>query len=365
MIAVFYDVENLRVKDNYQKAILKVKELYKEKHLIQFAYAEWSRFSDSNRKIFIENGIILKQVINGIGYTQNIKDIADIALSVDAIDLVHKNPNITNFIIVSGDGGYVSLATKLREYGKIVDIVSLPENISKILVKYVDNVHIIKEVQDKKVNTPVQQTSYKKAIWAIFKSYDNFLDIPKHLFKNLSILNQLENNGIYFPSLVKTYANAINKPVKSEEVADFVTHCKNYINNNPKLKLGKNYLYYSKKFDRENLIKLFKEVKIELSSTNISALLIEEVLKNKEMYLSLTKTNFIKLLKENTKRSIKLITGVSNVFYLLEHDAVSLDKDNYKDKLSGKLSIYLSNKTSYPITKEDIKNLFGWSILTQ
>ena len=66
MIAVFYDVENLRVKDNYQKAILKVKELYKEKHLIQFAYAEWSRFSDSNRKIFIENGIIVNHpAING------------------------------------------------------------------------------------------------------------------------------------------------------------------------------------------------------------------------------------------------------------------------------------------------------------
>lgn len=66
MIAVFYDVENLRENINYKKAILKVSELCKDTQCIQFAYAEWSRFNDYDRNLFIEKGINLKQVIVSI-----------------------------------------------------------------------------------------------------------------------------------------------------------------------------------------------------------------------------------------------------------------------------------------------------------
>lgn len=76
MIAVMYDVENLRERDNYQKAITKVKDLCKDRQSIQFAYAEWGRFSNKDKNIFISNGIVLKQVVNGIGYSATIKNVA-------------------------------------------------------------------------------------------------------------------------------------------------------------------------------------------------------------------------------------------------------------------------------------------------
>jgi len=50
---------------------------------------------------------------------------------------------------------------------------------------------------------------------------------------------------------------------------------------------------------------------------------------------------------------------VANIFYLLGDEVVFLNKTNYKEKISGKLSFYLSGKIK-PIAKEQIKVAFDW-----
>ena len=49
-----------------------------------------------------------------------IKNSSDIQLVVDAMEVLYTKPFIDTFIIVSGDGGFLSLARKLNEHGKKV-----------------------------------------------------------------------------------------------------------------------------------------------------------------------------------------------------------------------------------------------------
>ena len=128
--AIFYDVENLIKGYGFsQKLIqnLSLKEIYKTisesekigKVAVQRAYANWS---DTRlgvlRNELLELGIEPVQVF---GFTLNApKNVADIQLAIDAIDLAYLRPGITTFVIVSGDGGFSSLAKKLHEYGKMV-----------------------------------------------------------------------------------------------------------------------------------------------------------------------------------------------------------------------------------------------------
>ncbi len=61
---------------------------------------------------------------------------------------------------------------------------------------------------------------------------------------------------------------------------------------------GPYFKYFNKMIDKKTVIELFKNAGIELSFTNISSTLIDEVINNKEMYLSLEKRGFYKTFKK-------------------------------------------------------------------
>lgn len=128
--AIFYDIENLlkgytcssQVIANLSiRGILEaVRQTGKiGKIAVQRAYANWS---DSRLRILRDEinelGIEPIQVF-GFSREQK-KNAADIQLAVEAVDLVHLRPALEVFVIVSGDGGFASLAKKLHEYGRTV-----------------------------------------------------------------------------------------------------------------------------------------------------------------------------------------------------------------------------------------------------
>jgi uncharacterized LabA/DUF88 family protein len=86
---------------------------------VQRAYANWSdpRLAIMRWEIN-ELGIEPIQVF-GFSRDQK-KNASDIQLAIDAIDLAHVRPGLDVFVIVSGDGGFASVAKKLHEYGKTV-----------------------------------------------------------------------------------------------------------------------------------------------------------------------------------------------------------------------------------------------------
>ena len=86
---------------------------------VQRAYANWS-----DSRLGVMRGEINELGIEPIqvfGFAKAArKNAADIQLAIDIIDLAHVRPSIDVFVVVSGDGGFASLAKKLHEYGKTV-----------------------------------------------------------------------------------------------------------------------------------------------------------------------------------------------------------------------------------------------------
>lgn len=127
---ILFDIENLtegyknRNGHIYRVSIREILEQIKAVEMVgeivgQYAYADWSNSAlKTIRQEISQLGIKPEQFIN---FEHDIKKNAtDIQLSVDAIHLVHQNPIIGCVVIVSGDGGFASLAEKLRWYGKIL-----------------------------------------------------------------------------------------------------------------------------------------------------------------------------------------------------------------------------------------------------
>jgi len=89
-----------------------------EKHgtvAIKWVYADWtSTHQNGWKKILQETATHPKQQFH---YA---KDAADHALVMDAIELIITNPRITGVCIVSSDGGFGSLAQRIREKGQYV-----------------------------------------------------------------------------------------------------------------------------------------------------------------------------------------------------------------------------------------------------
>jgi uncharacterized LabA/DUF88 family protein len=128
--AIFYDIENLLKGYSFSQqmiANLSLKEILEAirqtgkigQIAVQRAYANWS-----DPRLAIMRGEINELGIDPIqvfGFSREPKkNAADIQLAIEAVDLAHVRPALEVFVIVSGDGGFASLAKKLHEYGKLV-----------------------------------------------------------------------------------------------------------------------------------------------------------------------------------------------------------------------------------------------------
>ena len=99
---------------------------------VRRAYADWAntRFG-SHQEDLAMNGVDLIQVAR-VGF-QN-KNAADIRMAVDAMETLIVHPEISVFVLVSGDGDYSPLVQRLREFGKWVVGVGTEANASRKLV---------------------------------------------------------------------------------------------------------------------------------------------------------------------------------------------------------------------------------------
>ncbi len=99
---------------------------------VRRAYADWANtLFGSHQDDLAMNGVDLIQVAR-VGI-QN-KNAADIRMAVDAMETLIVHPEISVFILVSGDGDYSPLVQRLREFGKWVVGVGTEANASRKLV---------------------------------------------------------------------------------------------------------------------------------------------------------------------------------------------------------------------------------------
>lgn len=163
--AILYDVENLLKGYNFSQQIAHnlslekiVKEIKKTNRLgqiaIQRAYANWS-----DPRLAIMRGEINELGIDPIqvfGFSRDQKkNAADIQLAIDAIDLAHIRHAIEIVVIVSGDGGFASLAKKLHEYGKVVIGCAYQNATNKIFKAVCDDFVWIPDPDEEEVDEDV------------------------------------------------------------------------------------------------------------------------------------------------------------------------------------------------------------------
>ncbi|MFN4270410.1 MAG: NYN domain-containing protein [Thermosynechococcus sp.] len=130
--AVLYDIENLVFKQGERLNPTKVNELVSLDKILETiqgtvdlgeiaikrAYGNWQNQILQALNAQLEQAQIERVPVYGRNHNQ--RNAADIQIAVDAIDLVYQYPDINTFVLISGDGGFGSIALRLRDYGKTV-----------------------------------------------------------------------------------------------------------------------------------------------------------------------------------------------------------------------------------------------------
>ncbi|MCS6904284.1 MAG: NYN domain-containing protein [Bacteroidia bacterium] len=185
--AIFYDVENLLKGYGFGQRIiqgLSLQDIFHKiqetkaigKVAIQRAYANWS----DPRLGFMKNDLLKLGIdpvqVFGFSYS-GVKNVADIQLAVEVMDFVHTHPALEVFVIVSGDGGYASLARKLHEYGKTVIGCAYQKTSNKVLQAVCDEFVWIadpEEMDDEVVQIRITDNRALRLLEKIFPIDANF-----------------------------------------------------------------------------------------------------------------------------------------------------------------------------------------------
>src|SRR6188472_4804471 len=135
-MAVFCDFENvaLGVRDaRYAKFdIGKVLErlLAKGSIVVKKAYCDWERYKEFKATMHAASF----ELIEIPHVRQSGKNLADIRMVVDALDLCYTKAHVDTFVIISGDSDFSPLVSKLRENNKVVIGVGVKQSTSDLLV---------------------------------------------------------------------------------------------------------------------------------------------------------------------------------------------------------------------------------------
>ena len=102
--------------------------------VIARAYGDWGRFAKFKQAL-LEQGISMMELTS---YRGQDKNRADIALVVDAMELVYSRPHIQTFVLLSGDSDFTPLVMKLRELDKRIIGLGTRKATSRLLASSCD-----------------------------------------------------------------------------------------------------------------------------------------------------------------------------------------------------------------------------------
>ncbi|BCL34260.1 NYN domain-containing protein [Nostoc sp. MS1] len=194
--AIFYDIENLSFSKNNSQINFSFKEMRDKlkkidifkKVAIQCAYADWSESRLKPLKDEIQQlGVAAIQIFD-FGHNKN---AADIQLSIDVMELVILRPYIQVFVIVSGDGGFASLAKKLHEYGKTVIGCAYEGKINRFFQSICDYFIVLPSLQGKTDELPITNSNE-----FVKNTNDDIFLKTKLILQRLKKENKIGKDGI-------------------------------------------------------------------------------------------------------------------------------------------------------------------------
>ena len=144
-IAIFYDFENI---NDLEKLLQLIKARFTDyKITTQKAFADWNRVDTNSITLLLNHRVHMHQVItHGAGEKEWYGNASDIALSVEMIEYAIRTPGIDTYALVSGDGGMVNLVEKISSYGKNVIGIANRKAASRKLIESCDDFYFIEEV---------------------------------------------------------------------------------------------------------------------------------------------------------------------------------------------------------------------------
>ena len=167
---IFIDIENLTKGYGISPKVVKglsIKEIIRlildtEKTgriAVHKAYANWF-----NPKLsFLLNDLVDLDIepITVFGtHGGNLRNVSDIRLCIDVMEVLHTHPEITCYVIISGDGAYANLVHQLHQYGKTVIGCAYKNATNKMFSAVCDHFIWIEdpELENERINIRVADT---------------------------------------------------------------------------------------------------------------------------------------------------------------------------------------------------------------
>ncbi len=152
--ALFIDFENIQrvietihgVPDGKEETLRLIRNLihYIERDddriIIRRAFADWE---DVGSDPDPQSSLALMSVKPEYVLAKPGKNSADLALSLDVLEVLLTRDDITGFLIVGGDRDYIPIVSRIREKGKLVRIASIPDATSGDLITIVGRENFI------------------------------------------------------------------------------------------------------------------------------------------------------------------------------------------------------------------------------
>ena len=114
------------------------------------AYGDWGRYARFKQSL-LEAGVQMHELPSYGGHDKN---RADIALVVDAMDLVYTRDFIDTYVILSGDSDFTPLVMRLRSMNKRVVGIGTRSSTSRLLIAACDEFIFYESLKRKKAQQP-------------------------------------------------------------------------------------------------------------------------------------------------------------------------------------------------------------------
>lgn len=119
---VLVDAENFNSREHLEKLVVELPKFGRKLSLQAYGVGQGSR------KLFEQYGFEITEKIPTVGRHKN---LVDMQLVIEAIEIGLKYRSVKTFVIVSSDGDFVPLAKKLTELGKqVISVCGSPQNLN-------------------------------------------------------------------------------------------------------------------------------------------------------------------------------------------------------------------------------------------
>ncbi len=157
LIAVFFDYENIvyslrnrfEQKANFEALIDKCKELGRV--VAARAFADWSLPHISPALLYALQSSGFDLIFVPTGSTQvnaPRKNVADLYMAIHVMETLHTRPDVSTFVLLTGDRDFMPLVNTLQRYGKRVVAIGVDGSSSYYLTQAVDDFYYYSEVEE-------------------------------------------------------------------------------------------------------------------------------------------------------------------------------------------------------------------------